>query len=54
MGALDAEVQRGEELGRFNLGSTVILLMEAGSVAWELEKDARVLMGQRIGSISRD
>ncbi len=41
-------VKRGEELGRFNMGSTVILLFEPGRVAWELERDTMVQVGQRI------
>ncbi len=44
-------VQRGDEAGRFNLGSTVILCMEKGTVSWELEKDAAVQVGQRIGAL---
>ena len=42
---------RGDELGRFNLGSTVILVCEAGRVTWELERDQDVKMGQRIGRL---
>ena len=42
---------RGEELGRFNLGSTVILVAEPGRVAWELERDQKVKVGQRIGRV---
>ena len=42
---------RGDELGRFNLGSTVILVCEAGRVTWELEPDQQVKMGQRIGRL---
>lgn len=44
-------VRRGDEAGRFNLGSTVILCMEKGSVDWELEKDQKVKVGQRIGTL---
>jgi phosphatidylserine decarboxylase len=42
---------RGEELGRFNMGSTVILLTEAGAVDWSegLAPGSTVLMGQQIG-----
>jgi len=44
-------VARGEELGRFEMGSTVILLFEPGRVVWEdwLVAGASVRMGQRIG-----
>jgi phosphatidylserine decarboxylase len=44
-------VARGAELGRFEMGSTVILLFEPGRIRWEgwLEAGAMVRMGQRIG-----
>jgi len=43
---------KGAELGRFNMGSTVILLFSAGHVRWEssLVADSNVRMGQRIGT----
>ena len=46
---------RGEELGRFNMGSTVILLFPAGAARWEslLEAGAVVRCGQRIGTQAR-
>jgi phosphatidylserine decarboxylase len=46
-------VARGEELGRFEMGSTVILLFEPGRVVWEdwLVAGAAVRMGQRIGGM---
>lgn len=42
---------RGEELGRFNVGSTVILLFGPGRVAWSswLREGARVRVGGEIG-----
>jgi phosphatidylserine decarboxylase len=42
---------KGAELGRFEMGSTVILLFEPGRVLWAdwLVADAPVRMGQRIG-----
>ena len=42
---------RGAEMGRFNMGSTVILLFPPGTVAWqpELHAGARVQVGQRLG-----
>lgn len=45
-------VARGEELGRFEMGSTVILLFEPGRVLWEdwLVPGATIRMGQRIGA----
>jgi len=44
-------VGRGDELGRFHMGSTVILFFEKDTVKWDLELEQRVLMGQRIGEI---
>lgn len=43
---------RGDEMGRFNLGSTVILLFPAGAVTWDgaLAPGVQVRMGQRIGT----
>ncbi|HZX43846.1 MAG TPA: phosphatidylserine decarboxylase, partial [Myxococcaceae bacterium] len=44
-------VEKGAELGRFEMGSTVILLFEPGQVVWDewLVAEAGVRMGQRIG-----
>lgn len=44
-------VEKGGELGRFEMGSTVILLFEAGRVRWDdtLVPEAVLRMGQRIG-----
>lgn len=49
------EVAKGEEIGRFNMGSTVILLAGAGAVRWsdELRPQTPLRMGQRIGTIER-
>jgi len=45
------DLVRGAEMGRFNMGSTVILLMERGRVRWleSLREGAAVRMGERIG-----
>ncbi|AFL73342.1 archaetidylserine decarboxylase [Thiocystis violascens] len=42
---------RGAEMGRFNLGSTVILLFPPGRVAWDtnLAPGQQVRLGERIG-----
>jgi phosphatidylserine decarboxylase len=42
---------RGEEMGRFNMGSTVILLFASGRAIWEtdLTPGRRVRLGERIG-----
>ncbi len=46
-------VEKGGELGRFEMGSTVILLFEPGRVKWDssLQPEAVVRMGRRIGEI---
>ncbi len=43
---------RGAELGRFHMGSTVILVAPAGTIAWELEVDQIVRVGRRIGRLT--
>jgi phosphatidylserine decarboxylase len=45
---------KGEELARFNMGSTVILLFEPGRVTWDgaLVSGAEVRMGRRIGNLA--
>ena len=45
-------LEKGAEMGRFNMGSTVILLFPPGTVDWseDLQPGASVRMGQRIGS----
>jgi phosphatidylserine decarboxylase len=44
---------KGAELGRFNLGSTVIALFPRGAIRWDerLARGGRLLMGARIGRI---
>ena len=44
-------VEKGAELGWFEMGSTVILLFEEGRVRWDasLTPESKVRMGQRIG-----
>ncbi len=52
----DAEVRldKGEELGRFAMGSTVIVLFAPGRVRWDegLAPGRSVRMGERIGEIA--
>ncbi len=43
-------LERGDELGRFHLGSTVILFAEPGKVRWELELGSRVRVNTRIAT----
>jgi phosphatidylserine decarboxylase len=46
-------LERGEEMGRFNMGSTVILLFGPDAVAWrdDLQPGVQVKMGQVIGQV---
>jgi phosphatidylserine decarboxylase len=48
----DIELGKGEEMGRFNMGSTVILLFPENSVNWMelLTPDAKLQMGQSIAN----
>lgn len=48
------KLQRGAEMGRFNMGSTVILLFgkDAVDLAAELQPDTKVVMGQQIATIT--
>lgn len=45
------KLRRGEEMGRFRFGSTVILLFPRNTVGWEasLERGSTVRMGQLLG-----
>jgi phosphatidylserine decarboxylase len=45
-------VDRGAELGRFELGSTVILLCEPGRVEWEMEPGQVLRLGRRIARLN--
>lgn len=53
-GSKGLHLARGDEMGRFNMGSTVILLFEPGRVAWnaDLKPDARVWLGQSLGTMN--
>jgi phosphatidylserine decarboxylase len=44
---------KGEELGRFNMGSTVVLLFERNRIAWDptLIAEAKVQLGRCIGRV---
>lgn len=45
------DLKKGQELGRFNMGSSVILLFEAGVMEWlpDLKNGCQVRIGQTIG-----
>jgi phosphatidylserine decarboxylase len=49
--AQSVQLQRGAELGRFNMGSTVILLFQAGRAQWlpEVKAGLTVRLGQSLG-----
>lgn len=46
----DIQLDKGAELGRFNMGSTVVVLLPAGAPAWQqvLTADMSVQMGQAL------
>jgi phosphatidylserine decarboxylase len=48
-----ASIKRGEEMGRFNMGSTVILLFAENRISWRTDKqaDQHLAMGEAIGDI---
>ena len=50
---LQRTLEKGAELGRFNMGSTVILLFEPNRARWlaEVAAGAFVRLGQRLGSV---
>ncbi|MDZ7737209.1 MAG: archaetidylserine decarboxylase [Gammaproteobacteria bacterium] len=47
-------LERGEEMGRFNMGSTVILLFPAGTIEWskKLSPAQRIHIGEAIGKMA--
>lgn len=48
------QLDQGEELGRFKMGSTVILLFsEEAKISWSMQLHAEVQMGQVLGTIER-
>jgi phosphatidylserine decarboxylase len=49
------ELKTGDEMGRFNMGSTVILLFAKDVMSWQTEKqaDTFVKMGQLLGTVNR-
>lgn len=54
-GAGSVHLEKGEEMGRFNMGSTVIVLFAAGAVRWDaaIAADVRVRMGQKLGEFAK-
>ena len=47
------QLKKGSEAGRFNMGSTVIVLVEAGRVQWlnSLQSGSTVQLGQQLGTL---
>lgn len=47
-------LKKGEEMGRFNMGSTIIVLFGKGKMQWDsvLQADELVKMGSKIGKIT--
>ena len=50
---LDVHVHRGDEVGTFHLGSTVVLVLPAGSARWTVQPGEPVRMGQAIAEPPR-
>jgi phosphatidylserine decarboxylase len=52
---LGRQFAKGEELGRFNMGSTVVLLFERRRIAWDaaLQPESKVQLGRGIGRAVR-
>jgi len=48
-------LKKGEEMGRFNMGSTVVLLFQKDAIEWsnELSADAKVQMGEQIATLAQ-
>lgn len=53
-GADAVQLDKGAEMGRFNMGSTVIVLFGPNKVRWErdIQPNAAVRMGQRLGKMA--
>lgn len=52
---LPLNFKKGDEIGRFNMGSTVILLFSPGSISWntQIGCSSKVTMGMELGKICR-
>jgi phosphatidylserine decarboxylase len=48
-------LQKGEEMGRFNMGSTVVLVFGPDAVEWaeEIKPEEKVRLGQLLGQRAR-
>jgi len=47
------KLNKGQEMGLFQMGSTVIVLLENGKINWDqaLTTNTKILMGQRLGTL---
>jgi phosphatidylserine decarboxylase len=52
--SVNLSLVKGQEMGRFNMGSTVILLFKQGVMRWSdnLEAGVAVKMGQKLGDVT--
>jgi len=47
------EMGRGEEVGSFNLGSTVVLVFESEGFTFSVKSGERIRMGEKLGFVSK-
>ena len=47
-------LERAGEIGRFELGSTVVLFFNSSGVFWNIEKGDKVVLGQKIAMFGED
>ncbi len=49
----ELEFEKNQEMGRFNMGSTVILLFKPGTVSWSshVQENQSVRMGEKLGDV---
>lgn len=47
--AVGESVEKGEEIGRFNLGSTIIFITPDNTLTWELNDAQKTQLGEKIG-----
>ena len=52
----DIKLEQGQEMGRFNMGSTVILLFSKNVIQWsaEMVADKTIVMGEKVARVNTD
>ncbi len=52
----DIKLEQGQEMGRFNMGSTVILLFSKNVIQWsaEMVADKTIVMGENVARVNTD